>query len=295
MDRSPTALLLAAVLLASGCTAYSEVRWGDGTSWAEAKERAREQALREAAARDAASREAAARAAAAREAAQARERAARAEAAARPTAAAAVAAGDAPRPVDTQPAAGGAAVGAWLDGMFAWLFGTTSGDAASAGALVGDAEERERIRRAASTEPPPLSGHGFLWPAEGPLLAGFGERPDGTRNDGIDIAAPERSDVIAAESGVVAYAGDQIAGYGQLILIRHAGGFTTAYAHNEAVLVKVGEVVRRGQPIARVGRTGDVTTAQLHFEIRQGETPIDPSSVLGASPRALAEAGAPSG
>lgn len=274
------------MLLAAGCTAYPEVRWDDGTSWAEAKERAREQARRDAAAREVAAREVAARKAAAGEAAGARDRAARASADARPAAAS----GEALPRADAEPAAGGVAVGAWLDGLFARLFGTAGGDA-----LVGDADERDRIRLAASTEPPPLSGQGFLWPAEGELIAGFGERPDGTRNDGINIAAPERSKVVAAENGVVAYAGDQIAGYGQLILVRHAGGFTTAYAHNEAVLVEVGEVVRRGQPIARVGRTGNVATAQLHFEIRQGETPLDPASLLGGGARALAEAGRPSG
>lgn len=290
MDRSPTALLLAAVLLVSGCTAYPEVRWGEGTSWAEAKARAREQALREAAAREAALREAAEREAAAREAA-ARARVAPAPPVIRP---AAGGVGD-PGGTDPQPAAGGVAVGAWLDGLFAWLFGTTGDDAAGADALVADADERERIRVAASTEPPALSGRGFLWPAEGELIAGFGERPDGTRNDGINIAAAERSAVVASENGVVAYAGDEIAGFGQLILVRHAGGFTTAYAHNDAVLVEVGDVVRRGQPIARVGRTGDVTTAQLHFEIRQGETPLDPVSLLNGGARALAELGAPSG
>lgn len=285
MDRSPTALLLAAVLLASGCTDYAEVRWGDGMTWAEAKERARAQALRDAAAREAA----------AREAAQSEAKAPDAVATAQPAPVSPAGGGDLPEPVEVQPAAGGVALGSWLDGLFAWLLGTPNGEPTSADALVGDPDERERVRLAASTEPPPLSGRGFLWPAEGSLIEGFGERPDGSRNDGINIAAPERSEVVAAENGVVAYAGDQIAGYGQLILIRHADGFTTAYAHNEAVLVAVGEVVRRGQPIARVGRTGDVTTAQLHFEIRQGETPIDPSSLLGGDARASAEIAAPAG
>jgi murein DD-endopeptidase MepM/ murein hydrolase activator NlpD len=279
VDRSPTALLLAAVLLVSGCSDYTEVRWGEGTSWAEAKQRAREAARRDAADRDAAS---------------ARERVAQAQAVPRPRPSSGTSVRPEP-PAGVEPAAGGVALGAWLDGMVAWLLGPGTGATVSSDTLVSDSAERQRIRAAASSEPPPLSGRGFLWPAQGEVIARFGELPDGTRNDGINIAAPERSDVVAAENGVVAYAGDEIAGYGHLILIRHADGFTTAYAHNEAVLVRVGEVVRRGQPIARVGRTGAVAAAQLHFEIRQGETPLDPSILLSGGGRAVAELGTPSG
>lgn len=123
---------------------------------------------------------------------------------------------------------------------------------------------------------PPLSGDGFLWPVRGTIASAFGPKPNGARNDGINIQAPEGTPVLAAENGVVLYAGDEIPGYGHMLLIGHADGFMTAYAHNEELLVAVGTKVRRGQPVATVGRSGDVATPQLHFELRDNKEPIDP-------------------
>ena len=116
----------------------------------------------------------------------------------------------------------------------------------------------------------------FRWPARGRVIAPFGTRPDGTHNDGINIAVPLGTEIHAAESGRVAYAGNELKGYGNLVLIRHDGGWVSAYAHADQILVKRDEVVRRGQVIAHAGKTGSVDQPQLHFELRQGAKPVDP-------------------
>lgn len=116
----------------------------------------------------------------------------------------------------------------------------------------------------------------FYWPVRGRVIAVFGPAPGGTHNDGINIAAPHGTIVSAAENGTVAYAGDALKGFGNLLLIKHPGGWVSAYAHNDVLLVKRGDRVRRGQPVARLGNTGGVTSPQLHFELRQGVKPIDP-------------------
>ena len=131
--------------------------------------------------------------------------------------------------------------------------------------------------------PPTVSGKGFLWPVQGKVLSGFGPKSKGLHNDGINIAATRGSAVRAAESGVVAYAGNELRGFGNLLLVKHAGGWVTAYAHNETLLVKAGDKVSKGQSIARVGSTGNVTKPQLHFELRRGKRAIDPRRHLVAS------------
>lgn len=122
----------------------------------------------------------------------------------------------------------------------------------------------------------------FYWPVKGQVIARFGRRPGGLYNEGINIAAPKGTPVRAAAAGVVAYAGNQLRGYGRLVLIRHPGGWITAYAHNDAILVRVGQHVRRGQTIARVGASGRVRSPQSHFEIRRGIRAIDPETLLAA-------------
>jgi murein DD-endopeptidase MepM/ murein hydrolase activator NlpD len=121
---------------------------------------------------------------------------------------------------------------------------------------------------------------GFRWPVRGRIIAGFGPKPNGLQNDGINLAVPEGTPVKAAEDGVVAYAGSELKGYGNLVLVRHANGFVTAYANTSDILVKRGDTVKRGQVIAHSGQTGNVTSPQLHFEIRKGATPVDPSQYL---------------
>jgi murein DD-endopeptidase MepM/ murein hydrolase activator NlpD len=115
----------------------------------------------------------------------------------------------------------------------------------------------------------------FRWPVKGRVIQAFGQN-----SDGINISVPEGTEVKAAEGGVVAYAGNELKGYGNLILIRHANGFVTAYAHAKDIEVKRGDTVKRGQTIATAGQTGNVTSPQLLFELRKGATPVDPRQYL---------------
>lgn len=121
----------------------------------------------------------------------------------------------------------------------------------------------------------------FRWPVKGRIITAFGTKVNGVTNDGINLAVPEGTPVKAAEDGVVAYAGNELKGYGNLVLVRHANGFVSAYANASELLVKRGESVKRGQTIAHAGQTGNVTSPQLHFEIRKGSTPVDPTKYLG--------------
>ena len=118
------------------------------------------------------------------------------------------------------------------------------------------------------------------WPVRGKILTGFGQRSDGTHNDGINLSVPQGTSVHAAETGTVAYSGSELKGYGNLILVRHDNGWVTAYAHNDQLMVKRGDKVQRGQVIAKAGRTGAVDQPQLHFELRQGSKPVDPVPFL---------------
>lgn len=120
----------------------------------------------------------------------------------------------------------------------------------------------------------------FIKPVAGKIISGYGPKKDGLHNDGINIQAAKGDPVRAAESGVVVYTGNQIAGYGNLILIRHADKFVSAYAHLDKTLVKKGAVIKRGQTIGTVGSTGSVDKPQLHFEIRKGTKALDPASMM---------------
>jgi murein DD-endopeptidase MepM/ murein hydrolase activator NlpD len=153
---------------------------------------------------------------------------------------------------------------------------------------LGDAEPR--TVRLAKGAPPPLQGGDFLWPVNGKVIGKYGPIDQWRRRDGIDIAAPRGAPVLAAQDGIVAYAGSGIRGYGEMILLRHDQGYITTYAHNASLLVDVGDVVRRGQVIARVGDSGDATQSMLHFELRKGRQPIDPETRLVHDNKALASA-----
>jgi murein DD-endopeptidase MepM/ murein hydrolase activator NlpD len=135
------------------------------------------------------------------------------------------------------------------------------------------------VPKSAVTEPS-TSGARFTWPITGQILARFGSAGKGLHNDGINIAAPAGTQVRAAGPGVVAYAGNELKGFGNLLLIKHADGWTTAYAHNDKLLVAKGDTVVQGQVIASVGRTGNVDRPQLHFEVRKGTQAMDPMSYL---------------
>ena len=120
------------------------------------------------------------------------------------------------------------------------------------------------------------AGSAFIWPVEGKIISRFGPAKDNLRNDGINIAAPVGAPVKASAAGVVAYAGNELRGFGNMILLRHADGWVTAYAHNSSLLVQKGDKVGQGQTIARVGSSGNVDSPQLHFELRQGTKAVDP-------------------
>jgi murein DD-endopeptidase MepM/ murein hydrolase activator NlpD len=150
----------------------------------------------------------------------------------------------------------------------------------------GVAEQPAAEKKVAAAAPPPSSAPASVdnsklrWPVSGKIIAGFGTRPDGTHNDGINMQVPLGTEVHAAESGVVAYAGSELKGYGNLVLLRHDNDWVTAYAHNDELLVKRGDKVRRGQVIAKAGKSGTVDQPQLHFELRQGSKPVDPTPYL---------------
>ena len=132
---------------------------------------------------------------------------------------------------------------------------------------------KEPVQTASLPSDPSLD---FRWPARGRVIAGFGT----SGNEGINISVPEGTPVKAAEGGTVAYAGSELKGYGNLVLIRHDNGYVSAYAHNDEISVKRGDKVRRGQVVAKSGRTGNVNAPQLHFEIRKGSNPVDPMPYL---------------
>jgi murein DD-endopeptidase MepM/ murein hydrolase activator NlpD len=127
------------------------------------------------------------------------------------------------------------------------------------------------------------NGMALRWPVRGKVIGEFGKKPGGAKNEGVNIAVPEGTSVRAAEEGVVAYAGNELKGYGNLVLIRHEGGYVTAYAHAKELFVKKGDAVKRGDVIAKAGQTGAVDSPQLHFEVRKGATALDPLKFLGNS------------
>ena len=161
----------------------------------------------------------------------------------------------------------------------------TDAQAAAKKKPTTDATPTSIIRPSEPPAAPPLTGAQadaagvapeFRWPARGRIIEGF--KAGG--NDGINIAVPEGTSVRAAESGVVAYAGSELKGYGNLVLIRHPNGFVSAYANNGELDVKRGDTVKRGQIIAKSGQSGNVNSPQLHFELRKGSTPVDPTNYL---------------
>ena len=120
----------------------------------------------------------------------------------------------------------------------------------------------------------------FRWPVRGKVVTSYGAKTNGKSNDGINLAVPEGTPIKAAEDGVVAYSGNELKGYGNLVLVRHSNGYVTAYAHASELLVKRGDTIKRGQVIAKSGQSGEVAAPQLHFEIRKGSRPVDPLQFL---------------
>ncbi|MDR3326371.1 MAG: LysM peptidoglycan-binding domain-containing M23 family metallopeptidase [Rhodospirillaceae bacterium] len=143
-----------------------------------------------------------------------------------------------------------------------------------------EATEVKQQTKNIQTSSDPLGSNGFIWPVHGRLLVEFGTTGKGQHNDGINIAVSRDTPVLAAQDGVIVYSGNELRGFGNLLLIKHSDGWMTAYAHNDALLVKRGDNVRRGQQIAKSGDSGGATQPQLHFEIRQGTRAVDPMIYL---------------
>jgi len=185
-------------------------------------------------------------------------------------------------PLDTPPPPARAAAGA---------ASPTAPSPASAPAPRAAAAEAKPAEPAASEHAAALPHGGQLpWPVHGKVLTGYGAEGDGKHNAGINIAAPRGAPVKAVEGGVVAYAGNELRGYGNLVLIKHPDGLISAYAHCEELLVKRGDKVTPGEVIAKVGATGGgVGEPQLHFELRRGEHAVDPRQFLAPGPSAAAQ------
>jgi murein DD-endopeptidase MepM/ murein hydrolase activator NlpD len=137
----------------------------------------------------------------------------------------------------------------------------------------------------AQTDAAPPGGR-FPWPVRGRVLGAYGNSPGGGHNDGINIAAPLGTPVRAIDGGTVVYSGNEVKGYGNIVLIRHANGWISAYAHLEDVDVKQGDAISPGEVIAKVGNSGGVTEPQLHFELRRGKKPVNPTEFLAPAPSA---------
>lgn len=135
------------------------------------------------------------------------------------------------------------------------------------------------VPKSVQVAPPPSNGP-FAWPVRGKVLSSYGPKADGLHNDGINIAARKGEPVKAAQNGVVAYVGDQIQGFGNLILLRHEDRYMSAYGHLDKISVTKGQVIQKGQAIGQAGMTGNVDTPQLHFEIRRGTKALNPQKYL---------------
>jgi len=159
----------------------------------------------------------------------------------------------------------------------------TSTPAAAPG-KVAASQPAANVRLASPVETPPAEPPNgvpaFRWPVRGRIINNFGARVNGSPNDGIDLALPEGTPVRAAEDGVVAYAGNELKGYGNLVLVRHANGFVSAYANASELMVKRNDQVHKGEVILKSGQTGNAAAPQLHFEIRKNSAPVDPMQYL---------------
>lgn len=148
--------------------------------------------------------------------------------------------------------------------------------------------QQQKITRAVAAQVPkqtyqaPPSATGKkAWPLQGNVISSFGPKEGGLYNDGINIGAPRGTPVRVAQNGVVAYAGNDLSGFGNLVLVRHDNGYVTAYAHLDQIFAERGAVLEKGASLGTVGSTGSVNTPQLHFEIRKNGKPVNPQNYLG--------------
>jgi len=156
-----------------------------------------------------------------------------------------------------------------------------SGKADTQRRVESSARASAKPKAASKTMPQvPRRAGRFLMPVRGTILSGFGPKPGGLHNDGINIGANRGTPIKAAENGVVVYAGNELRGYGNLLLVRHSGGWVTAYAHIGKFRVRQGAKVKQGEVIGEVGNSGSVDRPQLHFEIRKGTRAVNPNSLI---------------
>ncbi len=139
---------------------------------------------------------------------------------------------------------------------------------------------KEKVRAKLPTNTPKRASSKFLKPVEGKIISAYGPKNDGLHNDGINIMAAKGTNVKAADNGVVVYAGNELKGSGNLVLVRHDGGWMTAYAHMDKITTSRGATIKRGESLGTVGATGSVDSPQLHFEVRRGTNAINPQKYL---------------
>ncbi|WP_082733972.1 M23 family metallopeptidase [Polycladidibacter hongkongensis] len=164
--------------------------------------------------------------------------------------------------------------------------GQTLPDATAQNEVVTTNSVPAAQQQVAAKAPPAVKGAGmpaFRWPVRGRIISDFGTKASGARNDGINLAVPEGTEVRSVLDGTVVYAGNELKGFGNLVLIRHADGWVSAYAHNKKLQVQRGDVVRRGQVLSLAGASGSVSQPQLHFELRRDNAPVDPLVYLPTS------------
>ncbi|MCE7030081.1 M23 family metallopeptidase [Jiella avicenniae] len=159
-----------------------------------------------------------------------------------------------------------------------------SGRIASASQSVDPAPtgsvQKAAEREVAAVAPNSTGISQFRWPVQGRVINRYGEKVDGRRNDGVNISVPRGTPIKAAENGVVIYAGDGLKEFGNTVLVKHDNGLITVYGHADALKVKKGEDVRRGEVIAQSGMSGDADVPMLHFEVRKNSSPVDPTKYL---------------
>lgn len=163
------------------------------------------------------------------------------------------------------------------------LSGTQSASASQNKQTVKNTYQTKNTQKSTSYSTPYVStkrNTKFIWPVSGRIISSFGTVGKGLKNDGINISAPLGTTVKAGDKGTVAYAGNGLKGFGNLILIKHTDGYITAYAHTDKILVQKGQTVARGEKIATVGKTGGVSAPQLHFEVRAGKKAVNPKNYL---------------
>lgn len=152
-------------------------------------------------------------------------------------------------------------------------------DARANARQIGRSKPNQKVAVAIKQPAPKRRGR-FIKPVSGRVISDYGPKTGGRHNDGINIAAPRGAPVKAAENGIVVYAGNELKGYGNLILIRHSDGWVSAYAHLDQFAVKAGARVKQGQQIGRVGNSGSVSEPQVHFEIRKGARAVNPAALI---------------